>query len=79
LRNRDDGRPAHPAAITAIDVAIITSQPALDWSGHALALLLGAKPRNMFTQLGESARLSWSGAGRMDMQSPQVKHRSIVQ
>ena len=82
--NRDDGRPAHPATITAIDIAIctppvdlkpgrthrdrrstprlpqpptrreritaiITGQPPRDWSGHELAILLDAKPRNMLT------------------------------
>ena len=110
--NRDDGRPAHPATITAIDIAIctrpvdlkpglpdpprpqhpspappapadptrreritaiITSQPPREWSGHELALLLGAKPRDMLTQLGEWARLGFftrTGFGTYKLNTP---------
>jgi hypothetical protein len=111
--NRDDGRPPHPAAITAIDIAIstppvdlqtgrthrerstprpprpprpatrrekitaiITSQPPREWSGHELALLLGAKPRNMLTQLGEWARLGFftrTGSGTYELNTPPAK------
>jgi len=39
--------------------AIIASQPSRDWSGHELALMLGAKPRDMLIQLGEWARLGF--------------------
>jgi Insertion element 4 transposase N-terminal/Transposase DDE domain len=106
--NRDDGRPPHPAAITAIDIAIstppldrkrgrthrdrstsprpprpptrrekitaiITSQPRRDWSGHELAVLLGARPRNVRTQLGEWARLGFftrTGFGTYKLNTP---------
>ena len=108
--NRDDGRPAHPATITAIDIAIstppidlkpgrtrrerntpprprppspptrreritaiITSHPPRDWSGHELAVLLGVKPRNVLTQLGEWARLGFftrTGFGTYQLNTP---------
>ena len=108
--NRDDGRPARPAIITAIDIAIntppvdlkpgrtrrerntpprprpprpptrreritaiITSHPPRDWSGHELAVLLGVKPRNILTQLGEWARLGFftrTGFGTYKLNTP---------
>ena len=46
---RPPGPPTRRERITAI----ITSHPLREWSGHELAVLLGVKPRNMFTQLGE--------------------------
>ena len=53
--------------------AIITSQPPRDWSGHELALLLGVKPRNILTQLGQWARQGFftrTGFGTYRLNTP---------
>jgi hypothetical protein len=114
--NREDGRPSHPAAITATGIAIcpppvdlkpgrtrrdrrstprppqpptrrekitaiITGQPPRDWSGHELAILLGAKPRNMLTQLGEWARLGFftrTGFGTYKLNTPPASTPSTI-
>ncbi len=75
-RDRSTPRPPRlPRSATRREriTAIITSQPPREWSGHELALLLGAKPRNMLTQLGEWARLGFftrTGFGTYKLNTP---------
>src|ERR1035441_9761051 len=52
-------RPDQPPTRRQRITEIITSQPPRDWSGRELAQLLGVKPRNMHTQLGEWAKLGF--------------------
>ena len=72
-RDRTIPRPPRPPARRERITAIITSQPPRDWSGHDLAILLGAKPRNMLTQLGEWTRLGFftrTGPGTYRLNTP---------
>jgi len=51
----------------------MTSQSPRDWSGRELAKLLGVKPRNMHTQLGEWAKIGFftrTGYGTYALNSP---------
>jgi AraC-like DNA-binding protein len=52
-------RPDQPPTRRQRITEIITSHPPRDWSGRELAQLLGVKPRNMHTQLGEWAKLGF--------------------
>jgi len=72
---RDRTTPAPPRPPTRQEriTAIITSQPPRDWSGHELALLLGVKPRNILTQLGQWARQGFftrTGFGTYRLNTP---------
>src|SRR5207244_4304833 len=72
---RDRTAPAPPRPPTRQEriTAIITSQPPRDWSGHELALLLGVKPRNILTQLGQWARQGFftrTGFGTYRLNTP---------
>lgn len=49
------------------------SQPGRDWDGRDLAAMLGIKPRNMFTQLGQwtcGGFLVKTGRGRYALPEP---------
>jgi predicted transcriptional regulator of viral defense system len=51
----------------------MTSQPGRDWAVHDLADMLGIKPRNMPTQLGEWTRMGFlakTGKGRYALPEP---------
>jgi Insertion element 4 transposase N-terminal/Transposase DDE domain len=64
-------RPTRRDLITAIT----TSQPPRDWNGHELALLLGVKPRNILTQLGEWSQLGFftrTGSGTYRLNTPRA-------
>jgi len=52
---------------------IMAAQPGRDWDGRDLAGMLGVKPRNMFTQLGEWTRWGFlvkTGKGRYALPEP---------
>jgi hypothetical protein len=66
-------RPDQPPTRRQRITEIITSQPPRDWSGRELAQLLGIKPRNMHTQLGEWAKLGFftrTGYGTYTLNTP---------
>ena len=63
-------RPPQPPARRQLITAIIASQPPRDWSGHELAVRLGAKPRDMLTQLSGWARLGFFTRTRFGTYQP---------
>jgi hypothetical protein len=66
-------RPDQPPTRRQRITEIITSQPPREWSGRELAQLLGVKPRNMHTQLGEWAKLGFftrTGYGTYTLNTP---------
>lgn len=66
-------RPDQPPTRRQRITEIITSQPPREWSGRELAQLLGVKPRNMHTQLGEWAKLGFftrTGYGTYALNTP---------
>ena len=66
-------RPDQPPTRRQRITEIMTSQSPRDWSGHELAQLLGVKPRNMHTQLGEWAKIGFftrTGYGTYALNTP---------
>jgi hypothetical protein len=66
-------RPGQPPTRRQRITQIITSQPPREWSGRELAQLLGVKPRNMHTQLGEWTKLGFftrTGHGTYALNTP---------
>jgi hypothetical protein len=66
-------RPDQPPTRRQRITEIITRHPPRDWSGRELAQLLGVKPRNMHTQLGEWAKLGFftrTGYGTYTLNTP---------